>query len=333
MIWKTVGLFLLTSGLCASDIEERLERLELQAKTSSQDLSHSRVDFEQGWMGLQSYASPIYWRAKIGGAEWVYKWAFEKLGFDQKGESTRSFDWDLGYRIGANVRLPILNWEVVGTYTHFETSEKKALSPFSLFMHLGGHTNSKPHFQHTLEYDTALLKLRANSLLSRLIGIGGALGVKKSWVVQENKGTFSPQGISSFEVKDRSTFEGIGPYVGLELKWSLFKGLTLLASSGGVLHYGEYDAKHTEKDLALEGGTTMFAPAINVMIGIDWEYPYNWCQFFFGVAYEAEYLWTQNQSIKLDSHQKKPKTYSLQLERKADDLIFYGLTLKGGIEF
>ncbi|MCB1116930.1 MAG: hypothetical protein KDK71_10740, partial [Chlamydiia bacterium] len=60
-------------------------------------------------------------------------------------------------------------------------------------------------------------------------------------------------------------------------------------------------------------------------------FPMKWSQLSFCFGYEAEYFWRQNQSIEIEN--SSGGGFRVQLIRYAEDLTFYGVTMRFGIEF
>lgn len=329
--------FLILFSIYGDDLEERISTLEGEMKqvgvtneSGSFGASFTSDEFERGWVGLQLFGFPLYWHAKVGGTEYVYE-----LVTRSKGKvETQPFDWDWGYRIGASLRLPIVKWEVIGVYTHYGTQDKegKGVVPPSLLVSLKGGvvpTHLKASSDYKIDYDNISLSIERGSFLSRLFGLSSELGLRKAWIDQKQGVTY--EGAQRVRIKDQCYFEGIGPFLGLKLKWYLLSNIALISSADASLMYGKFEVKHSEDHIHLSGSKHLLTPSIHFFGGLSWDFPLKWTQLSFLVRYEAEYFWRQNQSVEIEN--SSAGGFRVQLIRYAEDLTFYGLTMKAGIEF
>ncbi len=323
--------------LLGNDLENRVQLLEQKMDQVGTETEGGRFganftsgEFEKGWAGLQFFGGPFFWHAKVGGTEYVYDLATRGKG---KIES-QSFDWDWGYRLGAGLRLPILKWELIGTYTHFGTQdhEGRGVIPPSLLISLKGGiipASQKATSDYKIDYDNIDLYLYQTSFFSRLLGLSSSIGLKRTWIDQKQGVTYIGDGVT--RVKDRCRFVGTGPSIGLNMKWHLLCGISFIAGGHVSLLFGKFELKHSENQIALKGSTHLFSPTLHFLLGINWDYPMKWGQFSLSLGYEAEYFWRQNQAVEIEN--KAANGFRFQLIRYAEDLTFYGITLKAGIEF
>lgn len=323
--------------MCANDLEERILTLEQEMKqvgTTNEEgsfgASFASGEFEKGWVGLQFFGAPLYWHAKVGGTEYVYELATR----GKKTIETQSFDWDWGYRIGASIRLPIVKWEIVGNYTHYGTQDKegRGVVPPSLLVSLKGGvvpTHFKATSDYKIDYDNVTLSIEQSSFFSRLLGFATEMGIRKTWIDQKQGVTY--EGNERIRIKDKCHFEGIGPFIGLKLKWYLLSDISFVSNADVSLLYGNFEVKHYENLIHLCGNTHFFTPTLHFFIGINWDFPMKWSQLSFCFGYEAEYFWRQNQSIEIEN--SSGGGFRVQLIRYAEDLTFYGVTMRFGIEF
>ncbi len=336
MKWQLCFIFL-TFPLFGAEIEERIATLEEQMGQVGEQTADAGygarfapTGFTRGAAGAEFFGGVLYWHAKVGGTDYVYSL------INQKGRgATQSFDWDFGYRVGASIRIPIVSWEIVGTYTHYgsQDTEGRGVIPPSLLINLKGGmivSSQKALSSYKLGYDKIVLELKQSSFLSRFFGLGTTIGLKQSWIDQTQKVTYEPD---TLKVKDRCRFRGLGPRAGFNAKWYLFGGLSLLTDVSVALQYGDFEVKHTESQVSLKGDTHLFSPSIDFFMGLHWDCPKDWYQFSVRFGYEAEYYWRLNQSIEIENNVGTGNSVRFQLIRYADDLTFYGITLRMGTEF
>ncbi|MBF5059296.1 Lpg1974 family pore-forming outer membrane protein [Candidatus Neptunochlamydia vexilliferae] len=340
MKWK-ISLIFLALPLIGAEIEERITALEEQMGQVGEQTADAGygarfapTGFTRGSAGVEFFGGALYWHAKVGGTEYVYSLINQARG--QKGRvASQRFDWDFGYRIGAGVRIPLVSWEIVGTYTHYgsQDHEGRGVPPPSLLINLKGEgivSSQRATSSYKIDYDKIVLEIKRSSFLSRLFGLGTTIGLKQSWIDQTQKVTYKPE---VFKVKDRCRFRGLGPRIGLNAKWHLFSGISLLTDIAAALQYGDFEVKHAENKVDLKGDTHIFSSSIDFFMGLQWEKPKEWYQWSLRLGYEAEYYWRLNKSVEIENAIGTGNAVRFQLIRYADDLTFYGVTMRSGIEF
>lgn len=322
--------FLISFSLFAYDLEEEMGPVSTKTDSGKFGAGFTSREFEKGWVGFQLFESTLYWHAKVGGTDYVYDLATRKKG---KAE-TRKFDWDWGYRIGAGVSLPIVKWEIIGTYTHFGTQDHggKRVIPASPLISLKEGVISSTQdarSDYKIDYDNIEFSLHQSSFFSRLLGSATAIGVKKTWIDQKQGVTY--QGDVATKVEDRCRFVGVGPMIGLNMKWPLLYGISCIAETKGAFLFGNFEVQHSENETAFKGDTHLFTPTLHFLLGLQWDVPMKWMQFSLSLGYEAEYFWRQNRSVEIKNNVSN--YFQVQLIRYAEDLTFYGGTLRAGLEF
>ncbi len=335
MKWMIVGIFC-TFPLFAEKMETRVGVLEQQMgnigthpPSSDYGSQIANATFERGWIGIELFGGPLYWHAKVGGTEYVYS-----LASGKRKEESQSFDWDLGYRLGVGVFLPIVKWEVLGTYTHFgaHDTEGRGIIPPSLLVNLRGSFfvfNQSIKSSYDIDYDAVSLELKRNSFLGSLLGLGSSLGVKQAWIDQKQWVTYSAFQQDLTKVKDRCRFKGVGPQLGMNMNCHLFSGFSFFGNVKGALLYGDFEVKHTEIPIKIKGDAHLFSPNLSFTFGLNKDFPIGGAQIFISLAYEADYYWRQNQMVTMEDTGRG----RLKIARQADDLTFYGVTGHLGIEF
>lgn len=338
MKWKIL-LLIFTIPLFGEEIGTRISALEAQmgeirTETAQKNYGARFADdsFEKGIFGVEFFGSLLYWHAKLGGTEYAYAFANQKLNRKSKETKEQNFDWNFGYRLGIGVRLPVVSWEIFGTYTHYgsQNNEKNENLPPSFFAR--GQT-APTKSSSKIDYDTVILELKKSSFFSRMLGIGTTIGVKKTWVDQREEITYHLNKHDILKVKDQCTFQGVGPRIGLSGRWYLFAGFSFLTDIAFSLLYGEFDVKHAEASLDLKGSAHLFSPALDFFFGLHWDHPLDWAQLSLRLGYEADYLWREHQAVKLEDTTSAKRPFRVTFSRNADDLTFYGMTLRGGVEF
>ncbi|MCB1107121.1 MAG: hypothetical protein KDK76_03390 [Chlamydiia bacterium] len=329
MKWKLL-LIISVLPLFGGEIDQRVEVLEKEMKEIRLETkAECGGEFERGWIGGKVFGDILYWHAKVGGTEYVYR----LLNDDGRVES-QSFDWDFGYRVGVGIFLPIVKWEVSGSFTHFGTkdTEGRGVIPPSLFINLkGGMLVSSQDAVSSYEIgcDALSVELKQGSFLSRVLGINFSLGAKQTWIEQVQKVTYRTGGEDLLRVKDRCRFQGLGPQFGVMAHVHLFSGVSLLGGAKGSLLYGHFEVKHEESSVGTKGNIHLFSPNLFFSLGIEKDISFKSVRLILALFYEADYYWRQNQAVEIEGMRGS----RFQLIRYSDDVIFYGATLRVGMEF
>ena len=227
-----------------------------------------------------------------------------------------------------------MKWEVLGTYTHFGThdTEGRGVIPPSLLVNLKGSFfvfSQNVKSSYDIDYDAVSLELKRSSFLGSLLGLGSSLGVKQAWIDQKQWVTYNAFQEELTKVKDRCRFRGVGPLLGMNINWHLFYGFSFFGDVKGALLYGDFEVKHTEPPIEIKGWSHLFSPNLSFSFGLNKDFPIGGAQVFISLAYEADYYWRQNQMVTMEDASRG----RLKIARQAEDLTFYGVTGRLGIEF
>jgi len=339
--------FLLPAFLFSSDLEERVSLLEkemgqVSTETANQTFgaNFSPGNFQKGWIGLFLTGEVLYWHPKVGGTEYLYRFLQDGTTLIQQGDAEdHTFNWGWGARAGIGLTFPGLGWELICTGTWYSTDQtntKEARPPTILISQKGAFftLSDQARSSYDLSYDEVLLELKKPYFLSRFLSTYTSIGAKRSWVDQEQRLKYQIQPSQLYQVKDICCFEGTGPRIGLGTQWHLFYGLNFIAEIGASLLYGKYDVKHKEvlppiSEINLKGNTHLFSPQVDFSLGLGWDLYTSGYHFGVSLSYEALYLWRQNEALMLED----AEMLHLKVARYADDITFYGVTLKVKIEF
>lgn len=268
--------------------------------------------------GLQLLGTPLYWKVQVDGTEPIYPFVTGK----KKKEEVEHFDWSFGYRLGVRALFPILRWELIGTYTHFDTQDYKSIKR-DVFFTQGALCD------HQIDYKNIDLGLYRPLFFSRFLALGTSFGVKKTSIVQEKKMIY--QGVIEKKIQDRLLLVSMGPMIGVNVRIPFFSGVSLVSSAKGSLLFGDFEVKQRVEKTVCTRHSSLFTPTLQFFLGAEWKVTIQWMQLNALLGYEAEYLWRQNHALKIRSGVSGPahcrSIYS------AEDLTFYGGTGVIGIQF
>jgi len=239
------------------------------------------------------------------------------------------------------VNFPRARYDLYVCGTHYQTQDVDGSSENfpSILIKLRGAGFSeanKAQSHYEISYNNLNIEFGKNYSLSRFIGIRTLLGLKKAWIDQQQKVKYTLASMQTCTVKDICEFSAIGPRVGVDIKIHLFYGLNLSMDFSGFLLYGKFDLKHKEdlfamQSIDLNGSAHLFSPGFQFFLGVGWNFYPRWGRFGVRLGYETEYYFRQNQTLKMDD--TLTSRGRLRISRTADDITFYGGTLKFRLDF
>jgi hypothetical protein len=346
-----VAFFLIKSAVLQGAIREFSECSETQPNT----LECQKVD-------LSLSIEYLYWKIQ---EDQLYPAIFSiqsvKNGLN-KSELTlknQKFEYTSGFRAAIGYDFPYESYDTKFAWTrihsstrvNYSVSDPKDLIAISFF----DQTNSDVAHAESivshwnLDYDMLDLELGFKCRIGKCFNFRPKIGLKGGWINQTQKlkvnnislgqpATETVQGI----VKRRNDFSGIGPSIGVDLRFAFGPQFGIFSTISGALLYGKFDLK-TETDLAdtvnngmstgpqntiLNNSNHFFSPTVQFMLGGDWI----WClcqnySIRFGVAYEAQFWWNQ-----MRSNNSIPQVLFVN-SPAGGDLMMHGLTLQASIDF
>lgn len=324
----------------------------------------------KGCNNLYLIVDPIYWHAKVGGTEYAYSVETPQNNTPQtisnppvKGRVKQNrFQWDWGLRVGIGRYFAHDNWDANLSYTWYQTNNTDSVSkgqpafitPLK-FPETARMSAAKSTFD--LGYNNVNFQLARHYFLSSKISMKPHIGVKSSWLdLDQNihyKRTFfnfpSVHEGTTVKTRIKSIMWGIGPRSGANMEWYVGDGFSLAGNVAGSLLYSYIRGKvHSKADAnssilgsivnrEIKNKFHAFVPHIQMFLGLIWE------KFLFkgtkhitlGAGYEAEYFWRANCSYEIeDTHNLNIQASRRdQIQKIAEDVMFYGLTLKARLDF
>lgn len=345
--------FLIRSVMLQGEVQELPEYSETQAITCECQKIDLSLSIEYLYWKIQEdqlYAAIIAPQSASNGA----------LNKTELSLKNQKFEYKSGFRaaIGCDFPDESLGIKCAWTRIHprttvdYSVSNPQDLIAISFF----DQTNSDvPHAESVrshwnLDFDMLDLDLGSQFTIGNHFYFRPKIGLKGGWINQTQKLRVNniPLGQPATEtvqgtVKRRNDFSGIGPSVGVDLRFAFGPHFGLFSTVSGALLYGKFDLK-TETTLAdtldnngmssgpqntiLNNSKYFFSPTVQCVIGGDWI----WCLFqncciHCGVAYEAQFWWNQ-----MRSNTSIPQTLFVN-SPAGGDLIMHGLTLQASIEF
>jgi hypothetical protein len=360
----------------AMDMDTRVSQLEQQMKqvrtetamgTYGATTAPARPAVEGH--GFKFAFDILYWHTRMGGTEFAYTNNSDCSSFPINGELAEiSFGWDWGFRVGLGYNFEHDDWDVMATYTLFNTSgsngegsNTNAVSVvgnkgWSLTPSGGDATGADSSFicaesgksKMKLDLDVVDLELGRNYFVSRDLSFRPHVGLETAWVKGEQNTYFTggqaasparafPLGSNTFHIDDTNNFWGIGPRTGFNSNWYLGNGFSIFGDADLALHWGRFKVSHKESYTGVEDNTInisanmhRFVPKAGLSLGLRYgAYVFKQEQYIsVSLGYETQYWWRVNQSLIVDDNDSSPR-----FNRASEDLGYQGVTFKFAWEF
>ena len=371
-MWKIGGLLTLCILPLFAGLGDRVEELEKQMSEVGSINAMGEFGTEMRAAqpevdGVRWYITGelLYWQAKIGGSEYTLSVgeSNEVLSPPIKGTiKSNTFGWDIGGRLGVGLNLPHDSWDLFLNFTYYEnhntTSSTKPF-PSLLLSQVGffGGTFDKAKSTYDLTYLNLDLEFGRKFFISENLSVKTHVGVKGTRMLQENKVklNFGPTQAGGtllgefYRVYNRCDFNGIGPRIGFEGNWHIGYGYRLINESSFSLLYSYFDvtdkernspgSTNTNANISLKGKFRRFIPYAQIFLGLGWgDYVHNDKYYFtLKAGYEVLYFWRENQCVEANDwnfvNNGGSNTNRFSYKQFAEDLSFYGITVKARLDF
>jgi hypothetical protein len=273
---------------------------------------------------------------------------------NQKFEYTSGFRAALGYNFNYEKYNVNLAWTRIhpSTTTRYSASGTKELIFISFFDQTDADVSKAGSLvsRWQVNYDILDLELGRTYAVGRRFVLRPDIGLKGGWIHQLQKmksnDVFLGQPVDEIvqgSVNRRNDFHGIGPLLGIDLRYGLGCHLGLFSVLSGALLYGNFDLKtkfflsNTSNNgvaglgpsiVTIKNSGKHLSPTVQILLGGDWSSYFNqtYCVRF-GAAYEVQYWWNQMRS-------DNSITQLLFVNTPAGgDLMIHGLTLQANVDF
>ncbi len=341
------------SVFAAPDMDTRVHHLEQQMKQVRTETASGTYGAktatarpEVDGSGMYINVDILYWHAKVGGTEYCYTDQDPGATLPIQGSLRENdFDWDWGFRIGLGYNFEHDGWDAFLNYTYFDSSDGSktaagfngSVIPLKGTPSITGSTDltsvTNATSNYKFDYDNLDLELGRNYFISRSLSFRPHFGLRSTWLDLTQRTNFYGGSVlldNQLLVYDSNNFWGLGPRAGVNSKWHLTNGFSVVGNLAGALLYGYYKVEHNENDttslshsLEIDANMHRFCPNAQMYLGLSFDkYIYNDKQHI-GVAlgWEIQYYWRVNQMLKSDDFQV------LKYERYSEDAAMYGVTL------
>lgn len=274
----------------------------------------------------------------------------------------QKFDYTSGVRATLGYTLPCMCYDVALAWTYIRPDTRVSFSSpnphnFIAISFLDQTNSDVSHAgsitsHWNLNFNMLDLELARQITFGRWFTMRPYIGLKGGWIYQSQRMVVDDIELGQSPVielvegkVDRiNNFKGIGPRVGVDLRYALASEFGIFGTISGALVYGKFDIKTTSfltDTLNGDGDpgngpqlTTLgkpeydMSPTVQILLGADWAQSFNQFYWFrIGVAYEVQYWWDQ-----MKANNSIPQTLSAGAPTKGD-LMIHGLTVQATFEF
>ena len=222
------------------------------------------------------------------------------------------------YYLEGALSIPLIQSQLTGSYTCLNIQNQQLKNrPASL----------KKGDAQKIEYCAKVLALSRTSLLTSFLGIRTLLGEKWTKIEEEHNSEHSQIG----KEKASYAFKGTGPILGLNLNWSFFGCLSLVAKGNGALLIGKFQNKRQMNAPSFSGSPLFFAPNLSLLIGLNWNVRLGDIKGILGLDCRKESFRGFEKCLKIKDPFKS--CFSIPLIQCVDPLSFWTLNLRIGLKF
>lgn len=355
---SAIAFALSATAFAGPDLDTRVHDLEKQMKqVRTETASHTygantataRPDVHgYGW--FLSF-DVLYWQVKIGGTEYALSDQDQQATVPIHGKYRGiDFNWDWGFRAGLGYNFIHGDWDIYANFTYLNTGNNSMVTgegngcvipQLGLAVVAANSFNAaaKATSEYKFTFDRIDLELGRNYYVSRDLSFRPHFGLMTAWINQKQLTRYTGRdlGVNTAHVKDRDDFWGIGPRTGVNSKWYLTNGFSVLGNASASLVYGLHGVRHKnwlssspETHYAnVSANMHKFSPTMMLQLGLTYDrYIYNDKQHInVSLFWDTQYWWRMNQNLR--STFESPIKYI----RNSEDLSLQGITLSFRLDF
>ena len=326
--------------------------------------SSAAPPFKSGW-GIIAFGDWLYWRANEEGLNYaVQSLEFAGRGFGP-GIATRGIDgkvhhispgYHSGFRIGASAVLPWDKWDLQLYWTSYHNDSDSSVKqkPLQVAWPILLNINNIPlalsaKADWKIHFNVLDLELGRSFFVAKHLSIRPFIGFEAAWIKQNLNAdyfnitlfqfgqVFPGDDISS---RTRNHFSGYGLRGGLNTKWPLFWGISLMGNVSFSLLCSDFDISQYEKNIhgsprtSLKDDLHLTSQSLQMFAGICWEWQFmkNRCYFNLHAGWEQQIWFDQNQmNIFLNDSSLRANVGNTINQQ--GDLTLSGLTLGAAFGF
>ncbi len=332
--------------------------------------------------GITCGASILIWQSKMWGFEFAGK-SFDPTDAGTSSVTLSEqifvpdFAWRPGLKLDLGYDFGFDGWDLDSRWTYYKGEDTLLKKHFESLTYSGmgvvplwfypfynvlspnqiRFADGKMSWDHY--FNSIDLEIGRSSMLTEYLTLHLFGGLKGAWMHQNYfvkysdgtiieaivpgiDGTISYALLSSFSTFKNKSY-GAGPRVGLDSKWELGCGISVVADAAFSLLYSKIETHRNQKDLnqnTTTGAIQPFhmhlgtnghdlKPVMEAKLGFDWRMCFYTCSIMeFAVQYEVQLWWGQNVLRRNYSHAEPGTMFSMM-----GDLQMHGLTAKVGYAY
>jgi len=319
--------------------------------------SSAAPPFKSGW-GIIAFGDWLYWKSREEGLDYALRG--RNLVVATQGIRGKLYDispgYHSGFRIGANAIFPRDKWDLLFYWTSYHNDSHSSVSPKTLqtvwpvllnINNIPLASSAKADWK--IHINVLDLELGRSFFVGKHLSIRPFIGFEAAWIEQNLEaeyfnirlfqfGQFFPgDDISS---RSRSHFSGYGLRGGVDTKWPLFWGISLMGNVSFSLLCSDFDISQYEKNInssprtSLKDDLHLTSQTLQMFAGICWEWQFmkNRCYFNLHAGWEQQIWFDQNQmNIFLNDSSLRANVGNTINQQ--GDLTLSGLTLGAAFGF
>jgi hypothetical protein len=322
----------------------------------AQESDHSNTDLfynDQACKSIRFNAEYLYWRAHQDDLSFAIS---HQIASDNSKTLVKTkqpkFHYDSGFRLGlAYTSSWLMDFQVQWTHLHtgFKknslTTETRDISSVNLVSTFPRFNNSNVNFigaKWKLKLDYVDFGLYRGFFCHECLFIGLQADLRSISIQQNyqtlNRGTVSAQNTATSFIasKLKNNFYGIGPRLGLILKWNMGWDLSLFTSGGASVLYGKNLLNTDAQFHVPQGNTRVFKyrdddfnshAATDFAIGLEWN-PHDLCALGWDLGFKL--TWEQHIFYSMN---RFAESEVLDFVSRHGDLSLQGLTIAADLSF
>lgn len=305
--------------------------------------------------GISFFGDYLYWAVKEEGLVYGLQATLTDSPYQTIFGNPSKIDpgFNSGMRIGIDYNLPNHDLDIAFTWTRYHNAAKDSISPkpnketWVYWVNDSGEltANGKTSADWDLHLNAYDLELGCAFFPKKYLSLRPFIGVRAAWIEQKLEVLYTDLGFAplttiQFESYIRSrnynNFQGYGMRVGLDTKWILGKGFSLLGDLAGSLLWSDFSIAQFEKNSfgyprsKVREQAEMLTSVAEMFGGVQWETSLHddAVDLNFYAGWEMQIWFNQNQ---FNNFPERHNTgYAVKQE---GDLTLFGLTLGASVGF
>jgi hypothetical protein len=237
------------------------------------------------------------------------------------------FNW--GYFLQAGYRISH-HYDLQGSWAQYNSSMSNSASVVGFGDGTTGLTSSNgepgpvapgatatAHSSQNIEYSYADANLGQYHDITEMLKARLFAGVSYAKVDSSTNNTYTTDGAAAADAY-RSKFNGVGPEIGLDLEYKIWHTFGVVGHFATAFLVGNQEASSNVYNLAdgqmavSSEDTTRLIPTLNTKLGVNWNIPYEYDRFSFGLeaGYQVAYYWDVVDQVQYSSTDAPQHNYS-----------------------